>query len=97
MATKTNNQSNNQTNEATEQPKSESTLYSVYGARISKSGERVNVSLVKGQGDTKTWACISVKLDNKEAKVQAQIKNGFAYIKIPLLVEDEAKKDTLDF
>lgn len=97
MATKTNKQANKQTNNATEQPKSESTLYSVYGARISKSGERVNVSLVKGQGDAKTWACISVKLDNPEAKVQAQVKNGFAYIKIPLLVEDEAKKDTLDF
>lgn len=90
MATKTNKQTNKQT-------KSESTLYSVYGARISKSGERVNVSLVKGKNDDKQWACVSVKLDNPDGKVQAQVKNGFAYIKIPLLVEDEAKKDTLDF
>ena len=97
MATKTNKQTNKQTNKATEQPKSESTLYSVYGARISKSGERVNVSLVKGNNDDKQWACVSVKLDNPNGKVQAQVKNGFAYIKIPMLVEDEAKKDTLDF
>lgn len=81
----------------TKQTESKSTLYSVYGARISKSGERVNVSLVKGNGDDKQWACISVKLDNPDGKIQAQTKNGFAYLKIPLLVEDEEKKDALDF
>lgn len=94
MATK---QATKQANKAKEQPKSESTLYSIYGARMSKSGERVNVSLLKGKGDEKQWACVSVKLDNPDGKIQAQTKNGFAYLKIPLLVEDEAKKDTLDF
>lgn len=93
MATKTNKQAN----KAEEQAKSESTLYSVYGARISKSGERVNVSLVKGNGDDKQWACVSIKMDNADGKVVAKIKDGFAYIKVPLLVEDEAKKDTLNF
>ena len=72
-------------------------MYSIYGARMSKSGERVNVSLLTGKGDDKQWACVSVKLDNPDGKIKAQIKDGYAYIKIPLLVEDEAKKDTLDF
>ena len=85
-----------QATKATEQPKSASTLYSVYGARKSKSGERVNVSLVKGEGDNKEWACVSVKL-NSDGKIKAQIKDGFAYIKVPLLEEDESKKDKLDF
>lgn len=81
----------------TKQTESKSTLYSIYGARFSKSGKRVNVSLVKGNDDDKEWACVSVKLDNPDGKIQAQTKNGFAYLKIPMLVENEEKQDTLDF
>lgn len=81
-----------QATKASEQTKSASTLYSVYGARMSKSGERVNVSLIKGNDDKKEWACVSVKLDG-DGKIKAQIKDGFAFIKIPMLAEDEDKLD----
>ena len=97
--TKTNKQTkaNNQT-KAKDEPKTESTLYTIYGARYSKSGERINVSLVTGKDANKSWACTSIKIDNPDGRVQCKIVNNeFVYVKIPLLVEDESKKDTLDF
>lgn len=71
------------------------TLFTVYGARLSKSGERVNVSLVRGKDDAKEWATISVKIGKSDAKVKAKIEGDFAYIKIPMLKQD-AKKDDAD-
>lgn len=69
------------------------TLFTVYGARLSKSGERVNVSLVRGKDDAKEWATISVKIGKGDAKVKAKIEGNFAYIKIPMLKQDTKKDD----
>ena len=71
-------------------------LFTVYGARLSKSGERVNVSLVRGKDDAKEWATISVKIGKSDAKVKAKIEDGFAYIKVPMLKQDK-NADALDF
>ena len=74
-------------------------LFTVYGARLSKSGERVNVSMVRGKDDAREWASVSIKINNKDAKVKAKIEGDFAYIKIPMLKEDTKKDNTdvLDF
>ena len=74
-------------------------LFTVYGARLSKSGERVNVSMVRGKDDAREWASVSIKINNKNAKVKAKIEGDFAYIKIPMLKEDTKKDNTdvLDF
>ena len=74
-------------------------LFTVYGARLSKSGERVNVSLVRGKDDAKEWATISVKIGKSDAKVKAKIEGDFAYIKVPMLKQDTKKDDAdaLDF
>ena len=72
-----------------EQTKSENTLYSVYGARLSKSAKRVNVSLVKGNGDEKQWASVSIALENN-GKVKVKVKDNYAIIKVPFLSEDDA-------
>lgn len=74
-------------------------LFSVYGARLSKSGERVNVSLVRGKDDAREWATISIKMNKSDAKVKVKIEGDFAYIKIPMLKQDTGKKDAdaLDF
>lgn len=69
-------------------------LYSIYGARLSKSGERVNISLVCGKDDNKKWATISIKLGNSDTKVKAKIDGDFALLKIPMLKQDS---DALDF
>ena len=71
-------------------------LFSVYGARLSKSGERVNVSLVRGKDDAKEWATISVKIGKSDAKVKAKIEGDFAFIKVPML-KQEKDTDALDF
>lgn len=73
------------------------TLFTVYGARLSKSGERVNVSLVRGKDDAKEWATISVKIGKSDAKVKAKIDGDFAIVKIPMLKPKEDDNDALDF
>lgn len=77
----------------------DNTLFTVYGARLSKSGERVNVSLVRGKDDAKEWATISVKIGDSNTKTKAKIDGDYAYIKIPLLKQDTKKDDAdaLDF
>ena len=70
-----------------EQTKSDNALYSIYGARMSKSGKRVNVSLVKGNGDEKQWASVSIALEN-DGKVKVKVKDDYAIIKVPFLSKD---------
>ena len=82
---------------AKKETKQDKTLFTVYGARLSKSGERVNVTLVRGKDDNKEWASISVKIGKSDAKVKARIENDFAYIKIPMLKQDKEDADALDF
>lgn len=66
-------------------------LLSFYTARISKSGKYVNVTLIDECIDgSKIYYNACVKLDNS-GKVKANIKDGYAYIKIKLA---EDKKDT---
>lgn len=59
-------------------------LLSIYGARVSKSGKHVNITLVRGEEDEKEYFTSCVKLDNK-AKTQAKIKDGYVIVKIALL------------
>lgn len=90
---------NKQTKQQPEQKPAEETkskLYNFYGAREAKSGKGINISLVTGKDDNKEWASVYVKYD-ADGNVKVQIKDGFAYIKVPMLKEDKAKQDTLDF
>lgn len=38
-------------------------LYSIYGARESKSGERINISILTGRDDNIKWGTISLPKD----------------------------------
>ena len=68
--------------------KSNNTLFSIYGARESNSGERVNISLVCGDEDSKQWATVSIK--KKGGKIKVKLDDEFVTLKIPRLdVEDE--------
>lgn len=60
-------------------------LLSVYGARTSKSGKYLNLSLVKGEGDEKTFYNACVKMEN----VKLNDKDGYAVIKVKLLKESK--------
>ena len=72
--------------------KSNNTLFSIYGARESNSGERVNISLVCGDEDSKQWATVSIK--KKGGKIKVELEDEFVTLKIPRLdVEDEEDED----
>lgn len=95
MADKENKQTQNQVQEQPAE-KPESKLYNFYGAREAKSGKGVNISLVTGKDDNKEWASVYVKYD-ADGKVKVKVQDGFVYVKIPLMKDDKAKKDALDF
>ena len=72
--------------------KSNNTLFSIYGARESNSGERVNISLVCGDEDSKQWATVSIK--KKGGKIKVKLDDEFVTLKIPRLdVKDEEDEE----
>ena len=93
MATK---KSTKKANTAKTAKKSDNALFSIYGARESNSGERVNISLVCGDEDSKQWATVSIK--KKGGKVKVKLDDEFVTLKIPRLdvEEDEDKEDEED-
>ena len=75
--------------------KSNNTLFSIYGARESNSGERVNISLVCGDEKSKQWATVSIK--KKGGKIKVKLDDEFVTLKIPRLdVENEEDEDEED-
>lgn len=78
----------------------ENDLLSIYGARLSKNGKYINVSLVSGDGKARKFYTVCVKVD-KEAKTHGAIKNGNALISIPVLEvrkkAEETSEDDLPF
>lgn len=75
--------------------KGNNTLFSIYGARESNSGERVNISLVCGKEDSKQWATVSIK--KKGGKIKVKLEDDFVTLKIPRLdVEDEEEDEEKD-
>lgn len=76
---------------------SENTLLTIYGARISKSGKHINLTLVSGEGDKKQFYTACVKID-ESAKTHGSIEGDEAIIVVPLLHNNkEAPKDDLHF
>ena len=74
---------------------SNNALFSIYGARESNSGERVNISLVCGDEKSKQWATVSIK--KKGGKVKVKLDDEFVTLKIPRLdVENEEDEDEED-
>lgn len=57
-------------------------LLNVYGARFSKDGERINVSLCCGEGDSREWFSISLPLSKTRIDMDA---NTVDIINIKLL------------
>ena len=72
-------------------------LLQIYGCRKSKSGTRLNVTLVNNDGDKKTYYTASIKLDNSgKIKVkEGKTKNGqeVYLLSVPVLT-DTKKADT---
>ena len=60
---------NDKAGKTAKQSKETNKLFSIYGARQSNSGERVNISLLRGQDDEREWATITIK-DSKGKKAE---------------------------
>lgn len=71
-------------------------LLTIYGARVSKSGKHVNITLVRGEDKAKEFFTSCVKLDNT-AKTQAKVKDGYVLVKIPLLLSNKDKDEESPF
>ena len=63
----------------------ENKLITIYGAKQSKDGAKLVITLVCGDEDEKQFYTACVKLDNSQ-KSKAKIgKDGYAVVKIPML------------
>ena len=64
-------------------------LLSIYGARLSKNGDYINLTLVCGEGKEKQFYTACVKVD-ETAKTHGRIKGEEAHIVVPLLKDQRA-------
>ncbi len=62
----------------------ENKLLTIYGARLSKSGKHINLTLVEGEGENKRYYTACVKVD-ADAKTHGSIKGNEAHIVVPML------------
>ena len=86
---KSNQKSNKKT---TQKSKANFDLFSIYGARISSSEKYVNVTLVQGEDDEKTYRNALVKIKGKYIGVK--VKEDSVVLTIPRLdVDDDEDED----
>lgn len=75
-----------------------SKIYSIYGAKYSKKGDRVNINLIgNGENESKEFACVSLAKDSSKIKI-VKDENGaeFVYLKINISKDKAEKKDKTD-
>ena len=76
--------------------KEDTRLLTIYGARLSKSGKYINLSLVEGQGEEKHFFNACVEID-ESAKTNGKVVKGKAIISVPMLkVATKAKAKATD-
>lgn len=65
-------------------------LLTIYGAKVSKRGDKLVITLIEGEGDNKQYHHACVKLDNSaKTKVKVDEAKKCAVVKIPLLIKEE--------
>ena len=71
-------------------------LLTIYGCRKSKSGSRLNLTLISNEGEKKTYYTASIKLDNSgKVKVkEGKTKNGQEVYLLSVPVLTDKKADT---
>ena len=75
-----------------------SNLWKIYGSRMSKSGERVNISLIRADStdDNKKFATITLPKEGSKS-VKVKVKDFETIIRIPRLDVAEDDEDEEDF
>lgn len=66
--------------------KNTNTLLSIYGAKLSKDGKRIIITLVGGSEDKKEYYSTCIKLDgSQKSKVKVANDNSHVLVKVPML------------
>ena len=66
------------------------TLLNIYGAKISKDNKKVVLTLVSGEGESKTFYSACVKLDNtQKTHVKLEEDGQHAIFKVVMIKEKE--------
>ena len=73
----------------------ENTLLTINGARKSKNGKYINLTLVSGEGQDKQFYTACVKFDNSK-RVSGRIDEDTAIIFVPLLTEKSQVNQEFD-
>ena len=73
----------------------ESKLLSIFGAKVSKDGKKVVLTLVGGEGEERQFYNTCIKLDNSQ-KTHAKIEGKTALIKVSLLEDKPQKAEDKD-
>lgn len=90
MATKKTTKKTTQKESSTE---NSTKLFSIYGARMSQSGERVNVSILTGKDEEVEWGCISINLKSKNVKVKVTDYDVVLHIPRVDIKDDEEEEE----
>lgn len=59
------------------QGKKETKFFNIYGARKSKDGKRLNITIVSGSNDSREFATISIDLDRLDYFKETEHAFGF--------------------
>lgn len=70
------------------------TLLNLYGAKRSKSGNHLNITLTTGEHGKRNWFTCPIKMA-LDAKIHAEIQGNCAVIYVPLL-KDEKQEEIKD-
>ena len=72
-------------------------LWKIYGSRMSNSGKRVNISIIRADStdDDKKFACISLPKKGTE-KVKVKVKDDEVVLHIPRIDVDDEDEDDED-
>lgn len=78
--------------------KQQNELMNFLGARYSKDGKRVNVTLVSGKDNSRIYRNVSIALEDESKKIQVRVKNikgkDHAIIYVPFFEEKRLKNAT---
>ena len=76
--------------------KQQNELMNFLGARYSKDGKRVNVTLVSGKDNSRIYRNVSIALEDESKKIQVRVKNikgkDHAIIYVPFFEEKKTEE-----
>lgn len=76
--------------------KNKSEILSVFGAKVSKDGKKLVLSLISGENESKKYYNACIKLDNSQ-KTTAEIEEDGKHANIRVvMLEDKTKNDNED-